>query len=263
MTTRVCKSVGALAVVALVVGALCSSAQAQCPRFYNPKRTDGLRYLIKAEGGIGLIAGKDGRATLGMDGIAAGTLHFDARLVAGPFTAGLSGYGAFAASNLIVADVHLGFSTKSTGYSGYRRVLSRNTVASYARWRLVHTRYCQERQGTARHHQITVGPRFVFSAQGKGIGGQLTYRFVRLYTRSSMLFHIDATAAYARLDAFSGNAPSLPAPGSDAPSISRNAFGGGLKAGYAIGIFSASLGVEYFAKAWLVTSSLGLTFWGA
>jgi len=174
---------------------------------------------------------------------------------------GISGSASLTSGdNFYVADVHLGYNGAKGGLAKYKRVLSRRTIARYrigrTRRKLVHTRYCRERQGTARHHQLTIGPRFVFTAQGKGMGGHLTYRFLKLYTRSNMLFHLDAHAAYARLNLFDGI-------GEGGGEQVTNAYGGGIKAGYAWGIFSSTVSLEYFAKAWLLNLTVGLTFWGA
>lgn len=243
------------ALVALLGAA--QQAHAQCPSYYNPVRTTGLKYQVNVSGGFGLVWGKHKSDNLNV-GSYIGTLNVDARGNIGMFNLGVSGDFGFGAkkSYFQIIDAHLGINFVSTGLAGYKYVLSHRSY-NLGYYRLSHTRWCPQTQGTARHHNLTAGPKFVFTERGKGVGAHLTYRFTQIYTRSNMGWYAELQYNYGNLNALA-NGPAF----TTTSKGSAHAHGGKVTIGYMWGYIHTGVTMQYFAGAWQFLSVTGVTFWG-
>jgi hypothetical protein len=232
-------------------------ARSQCSGGWDPRRTEGLKFMVNVQGSLALLWGKHRDDYLGT-GAYGGGVNLDARGNLGKFHLGLGGeflYGGDK-NHYEVIDGHLGINIVKTGLTGYRYVLSRNSYI-IGNYQLTHTRYCPQTQGTASHHFITAGPRFVITHRGAGMGAHLTYRFMHLTTRSTMGWIIELQGYWANLNLFAN--------GEDftGPKASINSFGGKLTLNYIYTYFTTGFTLGYFADAWSFTYTLGAMFWGA
>ncbi|MCA9521761.1 MAG: hypothetical protein KC609_12340 [Myxococcales bacterium] len=253
-------ALAALALASLGLALLCFSsvASAQCPRYWNPVRTNGLNYMVTLNGDFGLLWGKNRDDNLNMGSYVAG-LNLDARGYLGMVTFGVAGDFQFGKhkSHYQIVDAHIGINISETGLAGYKYILSHFSMrvwnVQYSR-----TRWCAQTQGTARHHQLTTGPKFIFTYRGKGAGAHLTYRFTQVWTRSNMAWYAEAQFNYGNLNAFSnGSAFSLTKKGS------AHAYGGKVSLNYIWSYTNSGFSIGYFAGAWNFMMNVGIAFWGA
>jgi hypothetical protein len=235
-----------------------ASARAQCSTVWDPVPTKGLKWIATIQGNVGALWGEHRNDDLNLGLLTAG-FNVDVRGNLGPVVIG--GAGTFqwgeGRRTFQIADLHVGLNWTRTGTSYYRYVLSQQSYI-IGNYQLTHTRYCPQTQGTAMHHQLTTGPRFMFSWRGGGMGVHLTYRFIQFWTRARMGWWVDLQALYANINTFYNGSEF------ERGSLTNvHAYGGMASLNYWWTWFSSGMSLGYFAGAWQFYYTVGMTFWGA